>query len=112
IPKGAHFPAYEPGKLDERRIIIDNSISDPGRSGGPSRLWSSSEGERVMPSRRFWVWAAAVAVLTGAVALAGGLAASSSRDTKPQESKFAKGDPDSSSADKAGISNEGPSSTY
>src|SRR5712691_1438703 len=64
-----------------------------------------------MPSRRFWVWAAAVAVLTGALALATGLASSSSQNAKWQGSKFAKGDPDSR-ADKAGIANEGPDGTY
>src|SRR3989442_4820533 len=49
-----------------------------------------------MPSRRFWVWAAAVAVLTGALALAAGLAASSTRDAKTHGAVAAKGDPDSS----------------
>src|SRR3989441_462589 len=49
-----------------------------------------------MPSRRFWVWAAAVAVLTGALALAAGLAASSTRDAKTHGAVAAKGDPASS----------------
>src|SRR5438105_10203299 len=49
-----------------------------------------------MPSRRFGVWAGAIALLTCSLALAAGLAASSTRDAKTHGSVLAKGDPDSS----------------
>jgi hypothetical protein len=65
-----------------------------------------------MSSRRFWVWATAIAVLAGALALGAGLAASSSRDAKRQGTPFAKGDPEESLSDKAGVPNEGPDGAY
>ena len=64
-----------------------------------------------MSSRRLWVWTAAIAVLAGALALAAGFAASSSRHAERQGPPFFKGESDSGK-DIAGIPNEGPGATY